>query len=248
MITDIGMKTDSGMITDIGMKTESGMITDIGMKTECGITTDSGIKADSRIKIKICGLSRQLDIEYANQVQPDYIGFVFAPSRRQVSFRQAADLRGELHPNIDVVGVFVDAAEEEIISCCRSGIIDIVQLHGRETEQDICRIQNAAGVPVIKAVKVESPGDVEAWLSSSADYLLFDSGQGTGQTFEWSHLMGLDRKFFLAGGLHSGNLKEACCKVRPYCADVSSGAETEGRKNLEKMRELVEIIHRLEEK
>lgn len=200
------------------------------------------------MKIKICGLSRQSDIEYANQVRPDYIGFVFAPSRRQVTCLQAADLRRELHPDICTVGVFVDAAAEEIISCCSTGIIDMVQLHGRETEQDIRRIQSAAGVPVIKAVKVKGRRDVEAWISSSADYLLFDSGQGTGRTFEWSYLKGLERKFFLAGGLHPGNLEEACRMVRPYCADVSSGAEAEGRKNLEKMRELVEIIHRMEER
>lgn len=192
------------------------------------------------VKIKICGLFREEDIEYANQVMPDYIGFVFwEPSRRYVSHEQAAALRRLLKPEIQAVGVFVDAPPEEIISLLEEGVIDMAQLHGEETEEDIQYLQAVTGKPVMKAVKVKDRCDVEAWLDSSADYLLFDSGMGSGVTFDWELLADIPGKFFLAGGLRPENLRQAAEAVRPYAVDLSSGVETDGVKDRSKMQKAV---------
>lgn len=198
-----------------------------------------------KTKIKICGLFRPEDIDYANQVKPDYIGFVFwERSRRYVNRERAAALKEKLNSEIQAVGVFVDAPCEEIIALLQDGIIDAAQLHGGETEADIRRIQEASGKPVIKAVQVRDRRDVEAWLDSSAEYLLFDSGQGSGVTFDWRLLDSVHREYFLAGGLGVGNLKQVLEQVAPYGIDVSSGVETDGRKDLGKMRAVTEIVRR----
>ena len=196
-----------------------------------------------KTKIKICGLFRPEDIGYANQVKPDYIGFVFwERSRRYVSRERAAALKEKLNPEIQAVGVFVDAPCEEITALLRDGIIDAAQLHGGETEADIRRIQEASGKTVIKAVQVRDRRDVEAWLNSSAEYLLFDSGQGSGATFDWRLLDSVRRKYFLAGGLDVENLKRVLDEMASYGIDVSSGVETEGKKDLEKMRAVTELV------
>lgn len=195
------------------------------------------------MKIKICGLFRPEDIEHANRLGPDYIGFVFAKSSRQISYGQAARLKDSLRRGIKAVGVFVDAPLHEIINCLEMGIIDMAQLHGQETEADIRCIRSATSRPVIRAVKVRSRGDVEAWLESSADYLLFDGGQGAGKTFDWSFLEGVEREFFLAGGIGTENMEDACRLVKPWCIDVSSGAETDGVKDSQKMARLIEAAH-----
>ena len=195
------------------------------------------------IKIKLCGMFRPEDIGYVNEVKPDYVGFVLAEGfRRRIIRDQAADFRKELDPAIPAVGVFVNNSCEEIISYLQEGIIQMAQLHGSETEEDIQYIKAVTGKPVMKAVKVISRYDAEAWLDSSADYLLFDSGTGSGVTFDWSALIDIDRKFFLAGGLNAGNLMTAIVSVHPYAVDLSSGVETDGVKDLEKMREVVRLV------
>jgi phosphoribosylanthranilate isomerase len=194
------------------------------------------------MKVKICGLSRAEDISYVNEVKPDYVGFVFAPSKRQVSAEQAARLRKLLAPGIEAVGVFVNATVEEILSLLDGGVIDIAQLHGEETEDDIRSIKEESGKPVIKAVRVRESGDVAAWQETSADYLLFDSGSGSGEIFDRTLLQGNMRKpFFLAGGLYAGNISEAYAEleilgITPYGVDVSSGVEMAGKKDLEKIK------------
>lgn len=199
-----------------------------------------------KTKIKICGLFRPEDIEYANKAHPDYIGFVFwEKSRRRVTAEQAAVLRKKLDPEIQVVGVFVDASCEEIISLLEAGTIDIAQLHGEESEEDIRYIQAVTHKPVIKAIKVRDRYGVEAWLDSSADWLLFDSGMGSGITFDWQLLAGVERDYFLAGGLNPGNLGELPEYICPYAVDLSSGVETEGVKDFEKMRMAVESVRKV---
>ena len=201
------------------------------------------MKGAGRLMIKICGLFRPEDIDYANRVHPDYIGFVFwEKSRRKVSPKQAAELRKLLKPGIQAVGVFVDAPCEEIIDLLEGGVIDLAQLHGDETEEDIQYIQAVTHKPVIKAVKVKDRYDVEAWLDTSAEYLLFDSGMGSGITFDWNLLSGIDREFFVAGGLHADNLPGVLEQICPYAVDLSSGVEVEGKKNFEKMRTVVELV------
>ena len=195
------------------------------------------------MKVKMCGLYRPEDIAYANEVRPDYVGFVFYPkSHRAVTKEQAAAYRKELDPSIQTVGVFVDEDPETIIELLEEGILDVAQLHGSETEEDIQYLQAVCGKPVIKAVRVRDRYDVEAWLDSSADYLLFDNGMGTGVAFDWSVLGGIDREFFLAGGLHPGNLTEAMKTVQPYAVDISSGIESDRAKDPEKMRRIMELV------
>lgn len=194
-------------------------------------------------KIKICGLSRREDIDYANRVRPDYIGFVFwEKSRRYVDRERAELLKQALSPDISAVGVFVNAPCRKVTDLLEGGIIDMAQLHGDETEEDIQYIRAVTAKPVIKAVKVKTRYDVEAWLDSAADYLLFDSGMGSGVAFDWSLLEGVDRDFFLAGGLHAGNLGQVIESLNPYAVDLSSGVETDGVKDLAKMQAAVDIV------
>lgn len=195
------------------------------------------------MKIKICGLTRPEDIDCVNRLMPDYIGFVFWPqSRRHVDRRQAAQLKAMLSPEIQAVGVFVDAPMEEVAALLDEGIIDMAQLHGEETEEDIRCLKRVTGKPVIKAVKVRSRRDVEAWLGSAADYLLFDSGMGSGQTFDWSLLEGAHRPYFLAGGLGPDNLEQVLVQGGSYGVDLSSSLETDGRKDPEKIRRVMELV------
>lgn len=194
-------------------------------------------------KIKICGLFRPEDIEYANQTCPDFIGFVFwERSRRFVTPKQARRLREKLDGGIRAVGVFVDAPCEEIIRLLQEGVIDIAQLHGGEPEQDIRRIQERTGRPVIRAAKIRERCDVEALLDSPADWILFDGGMGGGVPFDWSLLKGVERDFFLAGGLSPENLGGLLKDIRPYAVDLSSGVEADGVKDLAKMRAAVGIV------
>lgn len=218
-----------------------------GMHSEKGETI--------RMKIKICGLRRAEDITYANALFPDYAGFILTEGfRRSITQETARALKDKLDPKIMAVGVFVNDSAQRIASLLQEGVIDIAQLHGQESEEDIVFIKAMTGKPVIKAIKVENRYIIEAWLDSAADYLLFDSGTGSGKPFDWKVLddlvqdMGgqLPKPFFLAGGVNAGNLAQAYKRWQPYAVDVSSSVETDGVKDLEKMREIVACVRRLE--
>lgn len=190
-------------------------------------------------KIKICGLFRSCDIDFVNEAMPDYIGFVFAESRRRVSPSEAAALRSRLKDGITPVGVFVNAHPEDIRELYGSGVIELAQLHGNEDIAYIQSLRRLCGIPVIKAVPVQKAGDILIWEAFPADYLLLDSGAGgTGRSFDWKLLVEARRPFFLAGGIGPGNIERAL-SLRPYCVDVSSGAETEGKKDPDKILQLV---------
>ena len=192
-------------------------------------------------KLKICGLFRAADIGYVNAAQPDYIGFVFAKSRRQVTPVLARALRERLSPGIMPVGVFVNAPQAEIVTLYREGIIGVAQLHGGESRSYVENLKEK-DVPVIKAVRVESEADIFAHMDSLADYLLLDNGAGgTGTAFDWRLLSACTRPYFLAGGVNLHNISDAL-GLHPYCVDVSSGAETNGVKDGEKIRLLTEIV------
>lgn len=198
------------------------------------------------MKIKICGMRRPEDIEYANQTLPDYVGFILAKGfRRSITADQARAFKALLDPKIKAVGVFVDDPPDEIIALLEEGVIDMAQLHGQESEEDIVYIKAVSGKTVIKTVKAENRYMVEAWLDTAADYLLFDSGTGTGKTFDWGILEDVPGDFFLAGGLNPDNIGEAAGMAHPYAVDLSSGAETDGVKDLEKMRRAVEAVRKL---
>lgn len=195
-------------------------------------------------KIKICGLMRAEDIEAANKYRPDYVGFVLAPSKRRVSVQDVRNMSMQLEPSIQRVGVFVDEDRETVAKIAEDGIIDIVQLHGHEPEEDIVWLKERTGAAVIKAVSVRTGEDIAAYRHSAADYLLLDNGAGgTGSTFDWSTLENTKRPFFLAGGLNASNIEEAL-KYDPYCVDVSSGVETDGRKDAAKIQEIIDIVRR----
>ena len=174
------------------------------------------------MKIKICGLSRPEDIEYVNEALPDYIGFVFAKSKRQVTAEQAEKLKSKLNSGIQTVGVFVDAPIEEVVLLLERRIIDIVQLHGSENNEYMASLKAKTGCSMIKAIRVETAEDIIAAQSNPADYLLLDHGAGgTGQAFDWTLVQECKKPFFLAGGIHIGNIEQAMKTGDPYAVDLS---------------------------
>ena len=195
-------------------------------------------------KIKLCGLSQPCDIEEANRLLPAYIGFVFAPkSKRYVPPETAAALKQRLHPSIQAVGVFVREEPEQVAALLRKGIIDIAQLHGGEDAAYVSALRRLMNRPIIQAFRVDSAADVAAAQESQADMILLDAGSGgTGTTFDWSLLRDIRRPYFLAGGLHPGNVREAVELLSPYAVDVSSGIETGGRKDPAKMAAFVQAV------
>lgn len=187
-------------------------------------------------KIKFCGLKREADIEAANALKPDFIGFVFAKdSRRYISPENAAVLKSRLSPEISAVGVFVNERPESIASLLDNGVIDLAQLHGDEDEAYISRLKELTGKPVIKAFRISSASEAVKASASSADMILLDSGTGSGKTFNWQLIKEICRPYFLAGGLDSENAGDAVRLLHPWAVDVSSGIETDGLKDIEKM-------------
>ena len=187
-------------------------------------------------KIKMCGLSRIEDIEAANAIKPDYIGFVFAEiSKRRVSALEASKLKSKLAPDIKAVGVFLDDKLDFVASMLNLGIVDVVQLHGSEDEEYIERVRQITNKPIIKAFIIRSKEDVERAERSTADYILLDGGKGEGKAFDWSLLKDIKRPYFLAGGLNPDNVSDAVKALKPYAVDVSTGIETDGVKDREKM-------------
>lgn len=194
-------------------------------------------------KVKMCGLSRMEDIEYANEVLPEFIGFVFAPkSRRYVSFEQAKKLRGELDYRIAAVGVFVYEDIENIVRLVKDEVIDMVQLHGSEDNAYIAKLREMAEVPIIQAFKIIDSYDAESAVLSDADFVLLDSGMGTGKTFDWSLIKSINRPYFLAGGISPENAAQAVERFSPYAVDASSSLETDGVKDLSKMTALARAV------
>lgn len=198
-------------------------------------------------KIKLCGLSRPCDIRAANELLPDYIGFVFAPkSRRYVSPEKAAELKRMLDPGIRAAGVFVDEQPQVIEALVSRGVIDAVQLHGRENEDYIQDLRKQLGnTRIIQAFSICSEQDAKRAEESSADLILADSpGGGTGEVFDWTLLSKIRRPCFLAGGLTPDNAGDAVNALAPYGVDVSSGIETGGEKDRKKMEKFVLAVRR----
>lgn len=196
-------------------------------------------------KIKLCGLSRSRDIRAANTLKPEFVGFVFAPrSRRYVSPQQAKALKSLLSPEIQAVGVFVDEEPQRVAELLDSGIIDLAQLHGAEDNGYIRRLRALTDQPVIQAFRVRSEEDVRRAADSGADHILLDAGAGTGTVFDWGLLRQIRRPYFLAGGLGLHNVEKAVEELHPYGVDVSSGIETDGVKDPEKMAAFVAAVRK----
>ena len=214
-------------------------------------------------KVKMCGISKVEIIPAVVEAKPDYMGLVFAPSKRQVTVDQAKTLVEELHKQytkrynngaeqsnndeIKTVGVFVNETLENLVTIATDANLDVVQLHGDEDEAFIQSLKERTNVEVWKAVQIRSAADAEAWIDSSADMLLFDAYHkdergGTGEVFDWSCLDEFERPFMLAGGIDSTNVARAIRTVRPYGIDISSGIETDGVKDDEKIKAFTNIV------
>ena len=196
-------------------------------------------------RIKLCGLKRTCDVEWANESLPEYIGFVFAKkSKRYVTPKEAEALKKGLHKSIKAVGVFVDEEPESIAELCRQGVIDMVQLHGSEDENYISNLRGIVECPIMKAFCIMTEQDIQRAKKSSADFVLLDSGKGSGSTFDWRLLQGMERRYFLAGGLAPENVTAAIKALQPYGVDASSSLETDGYKDKEKMKAFVEAVRK----
>ena len=189
-------------------------------------------------KVKICGLSTKGAVETAVSAGADYIGFVFAPSKRQVTLEQAAELAKIIPTNVKKVGVFVSPSRSELLEAIEKVDLDLVQIHGQVADDLFEDLPCAS----IQAVQVDGNGHVP---NSQADYLLFDAPvAGSGQTFDWGQLdtAELSQPFFIAGGLNEDNVEEAIQHFSPFAVDVSSGVETDGQKDHEKIRRFIERV------
>lgn len=198
-------------------------------------------------KIKICGLRRPEDIAYVNEAKPDFAGFIIdvPKSRRNVPREKVRELTALLSPEILPVGVFVNAPMETILSLVTDGTLKAVQLHGQESQSYLEELKKQVAVPLIRAFSIRSPEDLTEAEKSPADFVLLDNGAGgTGETFDWSLLSSFDRPFFLAGGLRLENITEAVSRFHPYVLDLSSGVETDGYKDKEKIIAAVAAVRR----
>ena len=190
-----------------------------------------------RTRIKMCGLRRPEDIEAVNELKPEYIGFVFFPgSKRYVTPDTATTLRAGLDPEIKAVGVFVDEDPETVARLLEEDVIDIAQLHGHEDETYLAALRQKTNKPLIRAFRIRCAEDAQRAQDSTAEQILLDAGAGDGKTFDWNWLKDVKRPYFLAGGLNPENAGEAVRELKPYAVDVSSGIETEGYKDINKMR------------
>lgn len=199
-------------------------------------------------KIKICGLSRPCDISFVNEGKPDYCGFIIQvpQSRRSLTANQVRFLREGLDDSILPVGVFVNAPVSEVAALLNDGTLSLAQLHGQEDNQYINKLKSLTGKPVIKAYSVSGKKDILAANESLADHLLFDHGSGgSGCVFDWSCLTASKRPFFLAGGLSRKNISEAIHIASPWAIDLSSGVETNGAKDREKILTIIHTVRRL---
>ncbi|MBR5943781.1 MAG: phosphoribosylanthranilate isomerase [Lachnospiraceae bacterium] len=196
-------------------------------------------------KIKLCGMRRPADIEVVNELNPDYIGFIFASkSKRYVDPDTAKELKSLLSPSIKAVGVFVNEEIENVAKLLNENFIDMAQLHGDEDETYIAELRRLSDKPIIKALKITSEEDIKRADASSADFVLLDSGAGSGMVFNWGLIKGIKRPYFLAGGLNPENVEEAVNTLNPYAVDVSSGIETDGFKDRNKMTAFVSNVRK----
>ena len=208
-------------------------------------------------KVKMCGISKVETIPAVVEAKPDYMGLVFASSKRQVTVEQAKTLVEALHKqckaqndtvSIKTVGVFVNETLDNLVTIANEANLDVVQLHGDEDEAFIQSLKERTNVEVWKAIQIRSAADAAAWIDSSADMLLFDAYHkdergGTGDVFDWSCLDTFERPFMLAGGIDSTNVARAIRTVRPYGIDISSGIETNGVKDDEKITAFTKIVN-----
>ena len=194
-------------------------------------------------ELKICGLSRMEDIIAVNRHGADYAGFVFwKNSKRYIDPYQAGELIEYLRSDIKSVGVFLDEPLDNVISAARISGVDMIQLHGHESEEYVEYVKRTLERPVIKAYKASEEGALEKAAQSAADYVMIDSGAGSGKKFDWSILKDFKRDYFLAGGLDPDSVGEAIRMLELFAVDVSSGVETDGIKDEKKIEEFINAV------
>lgn len=204
-------------------------------------------------KVKICGLKSLADVAIVNKYLPEYVGFVFANTKRFVSDEKACEMRQALDKRIQAVGVFVNEPQDHIVSLCKQSIIDVVQLHGDEDQEYITQLRKKIKAPIIKVVRVQNAEQVKKELQNDADFMLFDTYKkgiygGSGERFplpvleESLKIETKQKPFFIAGGISSENIMEVLGSMDCYCVDVSTGVETDGHKDETKVRQLIECV------
>lgn len=192
--------------------------------------------------VKICGITALEETACINALKPEYVGFVFAPSRRRITREHAITLRMSLDPAVRVVGVFVDELPRIAGAYAEDGIIDLIQLHGHEDEVYIRNLRNQTGCEIIQAFSMKDKEDAKRANASKADYILLDHGAGgSGKCFDWNLTKLVRRPYFLAGGLTPENVAEAA-RLHPFALDISSGAETNGKKDGQKLEACIRRI------
>ncbi len=191
-------------------------------------------------RVKICGITNETEVEILNRQLPDYAGFVFAKSRRQLTPEAAGRLAGKLKSPIRKVGVFVNAAQEDLLEAAAEAGLGAVQLHGDEAPGyiDSLRRRLDSGVEIWKAIRVKGPDSISEIKKYAADRYLLDayiegSYGGAGKSFDWKYAeaAGAHGCIILAGGLNPGNVISAISAVKPFAVDVSSGVESDGGKD-----------------
>ena len=192
-------------------------------------------------KIKMCGLRREEDIFIVNEILPEFVGFVFyKKSRRFITVENFLALKKNLDKKISAVGVFVDEKIEIVAELAKN--LDLIQLHGVEDENYISTLRNFTDKKIIKAFKIKVADDLKLAENFPADYILLDSGAGTGKIFDWQLLKNFRREYFLAGGLNCENISDAIKILKPFAVDVSSGIETNNFKDAAKMKKFLQIV------
>lgn len=198
-------------------------------------------------KIKLCGMQKIEDIDAVNEIMPDYVGYVFAgSSRRYITMEKAKELTARLKKTIIPVGVFVNEKPELIGECCEKQIIRAVQLHGTENHDYIRYLKTLTKCELIQAVSIRSEAALKRAMESNADYILLDSGAGSGQVFDWNRIRNVNRPYFLAGGLNGENVVSAIKELSPYGVDASSFLEKNGCKDKDKMAAFVKAVRKEE--
>lgn len=200
-------------------------------------------------KVKICGIKSVADVNIVNKFQPDYIGFVFAPSKRQITIATAKQLDKSLNKQIKRVGVFANNSFEEIKQIMQSINLDIIQLHGDEDNEFISKLR-ILNLPIWQAIKVRSSEDLSVAKNSQADMILFDTYKqqslgGTGTSFDWNLIGEVADDFILAGGLNEHNIIRAIRMVNPHIVDISSGVENQNGKDEVKVKTLLELVRKV---
>ncbi len=201
-------------------------------------------------KVKICGISHEVEIGIMNELRPDYVGFVFyTKSKRFIAPEHAGMLKSKLNRAIKTVGVFVNTSIETVALCVETASLDLVQLHGDETSEYIASLREYIHCPIIKAFKISRAIDAERAMYSPADYVMLDSGAGAGKTFDWSLIGATKRKYFLAGGLTPENVEQALeITPSPYALDVSTGVELNRLKDYRKVMKFISAVRNFKKK